>query len=80
MANHVSATKRHLQSEKRRAKNRAVKSALHTQLKKVRSNPSPENIREGQKTLAIAARKGILHWKTAARRISRLMKAFQKRA
>lgn len=78
MANHVSAVKRHIQSEKRRLRNRSVKSALHTQLKKTRSDMSPENVSEGQKALAIAARKGILHWKTAARRISRLMKAANK--
>lgn len=82
MANHVSAAKRHIQSEKRRVRNRAVKSALHTQLKKTRSNMTPENVIGGQSTLAIAARKGVMHWKTAARKISRMMKAAisQKRA
>ncbi|MES2503368.1 MAG: 30S ribosomal protein S20 [Myxococcota bacterium] len=77
MANHVSAAKRHIQSEKRRLRNRSVKSALHTQLKKTRLDVNPENVRLGQQSLAIAARKGVLHWKTAARRISRLMKALK---
>jgi small subunit ribosomal protein S20 len=75
MANHVSAAKRHIQSEKRRLRNRAAKSALHTQIKKTRSEMGPEAVRAGQQALAVAARKGIIHKKTAARRISRLMKA-----
>jgi small subunit ribosomal protein S20 len=78
MANHVSAAKRHVQSEKRRARNRAVKSALHTQLKKTRSDMNKDTVKDGQSALAVAARKGVLHWKTAARRISRLMKALNR--
>lgn len=81
MANHVSAAKRHIQSEKRRLRNRAAKSALHTQIKKTREDMSPAGVRLGQQALAIAARKGIIHKKAASRRISRLMKAVaQKRA
>lgn len=75
MANHVSAAKRHIQSEKRRLQNRTAKSTLHTQIKKTRADMSPESIRLSQQALAVAARKGILHKKAAARRTSRLMKA-----
>ena len=77
MANHVSAAKRHLQSEKRRLRNRTAKSALHTQIKKTRADMNTDTVRSGQQALAIAARKGIIHKKTAARRISRLMKALK---
>ena len=80
MANHKSAAKRHLQSEKRRIRNRAVKSSLHTQLKKAQveiNNKTAKinvgEIRIAQSALATAAAKGVLHKKTAARRISRLM-------
>lgn len=80
MANHKSAAKRHLQSEKRRIRNRAVKSALHTQMKKALTELSNKTakvnegeIRTAQSVLAKAAAKGVLHKKTAARRISRLM-------
>ena len=75
MANHVSAVKRHTQSEKRRARNRSVKSALHTELKKTRTEKSPEALKLGQQALAVAARKGLISKKTAARRTSRLMKS-----
>ena len=82
MANHVSAAKRHIQSEKRRLDNRTARSALHTQIKKTRADlTSPEAVRLGQQALAVAARKGAIGKKTASRRISRLMKAAaQKRA
>jgi small subunit ribosomal protein S20 len=80
MANHKSAKKRHLQSEKRRLRNRSVRSSLHTQIKKARveltnktAAPNAGEILLAQSALAIAARKGVLHKKTAARRISRMM-------
>ena len=81
MANHASAAKRYIQSEKRRLDNRAAKSALHTQIKKTRADLNPESLRLGQQALAVAARKGTIGKKTASRRTSRLMKAAaQKRA
>lgn len=80
MANHPSAAKRHIQSEKKRARNRSEKSALTTQLKKARAElasktakPMAGEIQNAQRALAIAARKGVLNKKTAARRTSRLM-------
>lgn len=87
MANHKSAAKRHLQSEKRRVRNRAVKSALHTQLKKANAEITNKTakvnegeIRVTQSALAIAAAKGVMHKKTASRRISRLMSKVAKLA
>lgn len=85
MANHKSAKKRHLQSEKQRVRNRAIKSILAGKIKKARAaisnktaTPNSAEIRSAQTELAIAARKGVLNKKTAARRTSRLMKQANK--
>jgi small subunit ribosomal protein S20 len=87
MANHPSAIKRHKQSEKRRLRNRSEKAALATQLKKARSEiedkkaaPAAGEVRNAVSALGKAASKGILTKKTAARRISRLMKRAAKTA
>lgn len=81
MANHRSAIKRHLQSLKRNARNRSARSALATQVKKARSEISNKQATNNQgevknavALLARSARKGIIHKKAAARRISRLMR------
>ena len=87
MATHKSAWKRHLQSEKRRERNRNVKSALKTQVKKARAeidagtaSPVAGATKGAVSALAQAASKGVLHKRTAARRISRLMRAAGKPA
>lgn len=81
MANHRSAIKRHLQSLKKNARNRAARSALATQVKKARhevagdnASVSSDEVKKAQSMLASSVSKGILHKKTASRRISRLMK------
>jgi small subunit ribosomal protein S20 len=85
MANHKSAKKRHLQSEKQRVRNRAIKSILAGKVKKARTaisikaaTQNSEEIRAAQTELAIAARKGVISKKTASRRTSRLMKQANK--
>lgn len=87
MANHKSAFKRYIQSEKRKARNRSVKSALATAVKKARAEitaktatPVTGMVQAAVKVLASAASKGVLHKRTAARRISRLMKSANKAA
>lgn len=87
MATHKSAWKRHLQSEKRRERNRAVKSALKAQVKKARaeiatgkSSPVAGEVQNAVSALARAKTQGVLHPRTVARRISRLMKAAAKKA
>ena len=87
MANHKSAWKRYLQSEKRRTNNRTVKSALKSQVKKARAeieagkaSPVAGEVQKAVAELARAASKGVLHKRTAARRTSRLMKAAAKKA
>ena len=85
MASHKSAWKRYLQSEKRRTRNRSVKSALKTQLKKARAEINAGTasavageVKNAVAALQSAATRGVMHKRTAARRVSRLMKAANK--
>jgi small subunit ribosomal protein S20 len=80
MANHPSATKRHLQSLKKNARNRAARAALATQVKKARQEITEKKaasnageVLKAVSLLAKSARKGILSKKSMARRVSRLM-------
>ena len=82
MANHKSAIKRHKQSLKRAARNRAMKTRIRNVVKSVRSaireneqDKAVELLAAATSTLDKAAGKGIVHWKKAARKISRLSKA-----
>lgn len=81
---HKSAIKRARQSEKRYARNIAVKSAMKTFVKKVHTALKTGKKADAQKALqevlpfiAKAKNKGILHPRTAARYTSRLAKAVQ---
>ena len=80
MANTKSAIKRQRQDEKRRLRNRAVRSTARTMVAKARAaidhdDPtSAEQVRLALSTLDITARKGVIHPNNAARRKSRLMK------
>jgi small subunit ribosomal protein S20 len=87
MASHKSAWKRYLQSEKRRTRNRTARSALKTQVKKARaeietgrSSPVAGEVKSAVSAIQHAASKGVMHKRTAARRVSRLMKAASKKA
>ncbi len=80
MANTRSALKAHRVSERRRERNRSVRSALRTYVKNARtsiagevSEDALERIKEAAKHLDQAASKGIIHKNQAARRKSRLM-------
>ncbi|WP_461832744.1 30S ribosomal protein S20 [Desulfothermus sp.] len=79
MANTKQALKRHRQSLKRRARNRAMKSRVKKAIKKVRLAIEAKDrelaqtaLRNATSILDKAASKGVIHWKNAARRISRL--------
>ena len=80
MANTKSAIKRHRQAERRRLRNRAVRSSARTMVSRARAaidsqDPaSAEQVRHAQSTLDVGVRKGVLHPNNAARRKSRLMK------
>ena len=79
MANHESAIKRHKQSEKKKFRNRSVKSAVRTAAKKVKEAAAANKKDEATALLknAIslldgAVTKGVLHRNNSSRRISRL--------
>jgi small subunit ribosomal protein S20 len=81
MANHKSAEKRIRQNEKRKTINRANRSKLRTQIKKLRTALGASDKTASGETLAPtislidkAVNKGIIHKNTAARHKSRLTK------
>jgi small subunit ribosomal protein S20 len=82
MPNHKSAIKRMKQSEKRRLFNRNYRNRARTLVKKARTAITKrtadvtEAVRAAIKDLDMAASRGVLHKKNAARRKSRLMKQF----
>jgi small subunit ribosomal protein S20 len=79
MANIKSQKKRNITNEKRRLRNKAVKSELKTRVKTARaaieSGDTETVVVAAQRRLDKAASKGIIHKNQAARRTSRLMKA-----
>ena len=82
MANHKSAVKRHKQSVKRNARNRATRTRMKNLVKDVRlavQGNDKESAEQALKGATIAldksAGKGVIHWKKAARKVSRLAKA-----
>lgn len=80
MANIKSQKKRNLTNEKRRLRNKAVKSELKTRIKNARAaigegSQTAEPVVLAQRRLDKAVSKGIIHKNQAARRTSRLMKA-----
>lgn len=85
MANHKSALKRHRQSLKRNARNTAMKTRVKNVVKAVRQAVEQKDKEQAQKALRDAtsildkaATKKTLHWRAAARRISRLSQAVNK--
>lgn len=78
MANHKSAEKRHRQSLKRRERNREIKAAVRTAMKRARAaseskDPQAKELaRAAESLLAKAAAKGVINKKNAARNISRV--------
>jgi small subunit ribosomal protein S20 len=82
VAQHRSALKRHRQSEKRRVRNRAVRTRLRHLVRAVRSAVSANDATAATTSFAQAARaldkavtKGVLHRNSAARKIARLASA-----
>jgi small subunit ribosomal protein S20 len=79
LARHLSALKRARQNEKRRQRNQARKTRVKHAVRDVRQAVAQNNLEEAQNALnkavpviARVAGKGTLHWRTAARKISRL--------
>ena len=79
MANHKSALKRARQNEQRRIRNKTTKTKVKNIVKDVRlaagkeSNETVLNkLNQAQSIIDKAAKKGVIHKKTASRKISRL--------
>ena len=81
MANHESAEKRARQNLKRRMRNKSVRTRVKHLTKVVRSATDEKSkeaaiveFKNAQSEIAKAAKKGVVHRRTAARKISRLSK------
>lgn len=81
MASHKSAAKRARQTVKRNALNRSRRTsvrslakAVETAVAKNDAATATTSMRVAESALARAASRGTLHWKTAARKTSRLAK------
>jgi small subunit ribosomal protein S20 len=84
MANIQSQKKRNRQNEKRRIRNKGVRSELKTRVKAASTavtsgdDGAAELVRGAQKRLDKAGAKGVIHKNAAARRTSRLMRRVSK--
>ena len=84
MANIKSQIKRNRQNERRRLRNKAVRSEIHTRTKtavaaaEAGAENSVEALRTAVKRIDKAAAKGIIHKNQAANRKSRLMRRIAK--
>ncbi len=85
MANHKSALKRHRQSLKARERNRMMKTrvknamkAVHTAIESKDNDAVTTALQHATSILDKAASKKVMHWRTAARKISRLSVASNK--
>ena len=81
MANIKSAKKRILVAATKTERNKSIRSAVKTSIKKVEAAVSEKNKEEAtaalsaaKSTIARAARKGVYHKNNAARKVSRLAK------
>jgi len=82
VAQHASALKRHRQSEKRRVRNKHVKTQLRHIVRGVRASveqkdakTAADGLADASRALAKAASKGVIHRNAAARKIARLSRA-----
>ncbi len=87
MPNIKSAKKRVLVIEKKAMRNKAIKSALKTQVKKFLAaveagdkEVAKAELANATKTIEMAASKGVYHKNNVARKVSRLSKAVNKMA
>lgn len=84
MARHISALKRARQNEKRRLRNQSRKTRVKRAMREVRAAVLQKNLEAAETalqkaipTIAKVAGKGTLHWRAAARKISRLAQQVQ---
>jgi small subunit ribosomal protein S20 len=81
LANHKSAVKRARQNEIRRLRNKATRTRVKSIVKEVRTSAGKASSEEtkamlntAQSVIDKASKKGVIHKRTAARKISRLTK------
>ena len=81
MANHKSAVKRARQNEIRRLRNKGTRTKIKSVVKDVRSSVGEASgdetkvkLNTAQSVIDKASKKGVIHKRTAARKISRLTK------
>ena len=81
MANHKSAIKRAGQNELKRLRNKSTRTRIKSIVKDVRSTAAESSsektkakLTAAQSIIDKAAKKGVIHKKTAARKVSRLTK------
>jgi small subunit ribosomal protein S20 len=81
VANHKSALKRARQNAVRRMRNKSVRTRVKSVVKDVRAaaaensaEKAAQELNQAKSVIARAAKKGVIHQKTAARKISRLAK------
>jgi small subunit ribosomal protein S20 len=84
VANHKSALKRARQNENRRLRNKATRTRVKSIVKTVRQSvtggvaeTSLDPLNEAKSIIDKAAKRGVLHKRTAARKVSRLTKLVQ---
>lgn len=87
MANIKSAKKRVLVSQKKAARNKSIRSAVKTSIKKVEAAIASNDkaaaesaLKDATSVISKAASKGVYHKNTAARKVSRLALAVNKMA
>jgi small subunit ribosomal protein S20 len=85
LANHKSAVKRHRQSLVRNLRNRMAKTRIKNSVKAVQTAieekdaaKATEAMKEVTSVMDKAARKKVIHWRQAQRRVSRLQQAVNK--
>jgi small subunit ribosomal protein S20 len=85
VANHKSALKRANQNTIRRLRNKAVKTRVKNAVKEVRLAAGEQSgdqlvsdLNRAKSIIDVAAKKGVIHRNTAARKISRLSKLANK--
>ena len=85
MANHKSALKRARQNEIRRLRNKSLRTRTKNVIKEVRTvsaegaaDAAAQKLLKAQSVIDRAAKKGAIHKRTAARKISRLSRLVNK--
>jgi small subunit ribosomal protein S20 len=83
---HPSAAKRHRQSLKRRDRNRAIKTRVHSAVKQTTeaiqgadAENAAKELRQATRVLYKAAAKGTIHRNIAARKVARLSRALHRK-